>query len=140
MTGFAAVAHYNGWMIAALGAGIVFAGLAVLSLFISQLPNFLIIFEKQAAAKRAAAAAAASGQTKATIEKPDKKDIAALIRPLAAKLGEPFQLAELYRLCRENDIPHPHLSLSRLQYRGLLHPEGGGAFTWKSEAAVTQED
>lgn len=125
-------------MIAALGAGIVFAGLAVLSLFISQLPRILIIFEKHTAAKRSAAAEL-SGQTKSTAEKPDKKDIAVQIRPLAAKLQEPFQLAELYSLCRENDIPHPHLSLSRLQHKGILHPEGGGAFTWKSEAAVAQE-
>ncbi len=138
MTGFAAVAHYNGWMIAVLGASIVFAGLAVLSFFISQLPRILKLLEKQTASQQPGAPA--PPEPAKTAEKPGKKDIASQIEPLAAKLGEPFQLAELYRLCRENDIPHPHLSLSRLQHRGILHPEGGGAFTWKSEAAVTQED
>ena len=140
MTGFAAVAHYNGWMIAALGASIVFAGLAVLAGVISQLPKIFDIFEKLAASKPSAAPAPKAPHRKATTTAATTESILVQIEPLAATLEEPFQLVELYRLCREHDVPHPHLSLSKLQQRGVLRTEGGGAFTWKSEAAVAQED
>ena len=139
MTGLAAIAHYNGWMIAALGPRIVFTGLAVLSTFISQLPRIFGIVEKIAAPKPPAVVAPQPPRDKATAEEPATEDTTLQIKFLAARLQEPFQLAELYRLCREKDIPHPHLSLSLLQQRGVLHSEGGGAFIWKSEAAGTQE-
>jgi hypothetical protein len=125
-------------MIAALGAGIVFAGLAVLAGVISQIPKIFGIFERLTASKTSPAATS-QPPTKMTTATATTENIVIQIRPLAAKLPEPFQLAELYRLCRDHDVPHPHLSLCRLQQKGILHPEGGGAFTWKSEAAGTQE-
>lgn len=135
MTGFEAITHYNGWMMALLGAVIVFSGLAVLSLIISQLPKIFALLE------RSPVEAPPPAQEDAAPESPsgDPDDVAVQIEPLAATLGEPFQLSELYRLCREKDLPHPHLSLSRLQQRGILHPEGDGAFTWRTEGQTPQE-
>lgn len=144
MTGFEAVAHYNGWMMALLGAVIVFIGLAVLSMIISQLPKIFALFERD---KSAAPAAAAPSEPALTAPVPpappmassEPEAMALQVAPLAATLEAPFQLSELYRLCRENDIPHPHLSLSRLQQRGILHPEGDGAFTWRADGETPQE-
>ena len=143
MTGFEAITHYNGWMMAILGAVIVFSGLAVLSLIISQLPKIFALFEREAAAPPVevpSAPTVAAPEPAAPPHGPDEPEGTVLqIAPLAATLQAPFQLSELYRLCREKDLPHPHLSLSRLQQQGILHPEGDGAFTWRVEGETPQE-
>ncbi len=143
MTGFEAISHHNGWVMAALGAVIVFIGLAVLAFVISLLPKIFALFEKEDAE---------GGEEfvpeKALPPEPppapgafctDPKALAKMIEPFATTLAQPFQLADLYRLCRENDLPHPHLSLSCLQRQGYLVFQGEGAFTWKSETVNTQE-
>ncbi len=143
MTGFAAISQHNGWMIAALGATIVFSGLAVLAFIISRMPRIFAIFDR-IRAPRPSAPAAGEALPGAKPEKhaagdPAPPDIAAQIKSLAAGLPRPFQLTDLYRLCRQHDLPHPHLSLSQLQQKGVLHPEGGGLFTWRSEDEPPQE-
>ena len=146
MTGFEAIAHHNGWMMAALGAVIVFIGLAVLSFVISQLPKIFSFFEKKGAGESSApvvekekAAPEKTAVPAPALESTDPKEIAKQIEPLVSTLQAPFQLSDLYRLCRENDLPHPHLSLSCLQREGFLQPQGDGAFTWKSIGPTAQE-
>jgi len=146
LTGFEAIAHYNGWMMAALGATIVFIGLAVLSFVISQLPKLFSFFEKkgpgESSIPEVEKVEAAPEKTVASpppLESTDPKEIAKQLEPLVSTLEEPFQLSDLYRLCRENDLPHPHLSLSCLQREGFLQPQGEGAFIWKPESATAQE-
>ena len=145
MTGFEAIAHHNGWMMALLGACIVFSGLAVLSFVISQLPKLFSLFERQPAETVSVPPTEKPPTaSEKTIEIPPLKstepaEIAKQIEPLASQLPETFQLSDLYRLCREHDLPHPHLSLSRLQREGILHPQGEGVFIWKSPDACAQE-
>ncbi len=146
MTGFEAISHHNGWMMAALGITIVFTGLAVLSFVISQLPKLFALFEKKSAGAGSVSEPEGVSPTSEKtmeiappIESTDPAAIAKQIEPLVSTLAEPFQLSDLYRLCRENDLPHPHLSLSWLQREGFLHPQGEGAFTWKPEGATAQE-
>jgi hypothetical protein len=145
VTGLEAIAHHNGWMMALFGAAIVFSGLAVLSFVISQLPKLFGLFEAgptesppdrtEASTKTAVKAAEPAPAGFST----DPSAIAAQIEPLISMLNEPFQLSDLYRLCREHDLPHPHLSLSCLRQKGILRPEGEGAFTWKSADTTAQE-
>lgn len=146
MTGLEAIAHHNGWMMAVLGAGIVFCGLAVLSFVISQLPKLFSLFEGKSteapaapAPEKAQAAPEVTVDTSVSFASSDPKAIARQIEPIVSTLQEPFQLSDLYRLCREHDLPHPHLSLSCLQRMGFLQPQGDGAFIWKPEGATAQE-
>ncbi|MGD8366395.1 MAG: OadG family protein [Desulfobacterales bacterium] len=145
MTGFEAIAQHNGWVMAALGATIVFCGLAVLSFVISLLPKVFALFEKEAKPAAVKIATEEPAPT-AQIEVPssdalcsDPKRLAKLVEPLVAGLTPPFQLADLYSRCREKDLPHPHLTLSCLQRQGYLVFQGGGAFIWKPDQANAQE-
>jgi Na+-transporting methylmalonyl-CoA/oxaloacetate decarboxylase gamma subunit len=146
LTGFEAIAHHNGWMMAALGATIVFSGLAVLTFVISQLPRLFNLFEKKSdeapsvpAPQKDQEAPEKKIEATPPLASTDPADIAKQIEPLVSMLQEPFQLSDLYRLCREYDLPHPHLSLSCLQRKGFLQSQGEGAFTWKPEGATAQE-
>ena len=145
MTGFEAIAHHNGWVMAAFGAIIVFSGLAVLSFVISQLSKLFSLFEGKPKASAVEIitekSTPAEPPPKPAAEAPfdDPNTLVQTVGALAAELDQPFQLAELYRRCREKDVPHPHLSLSSLQRQGYLVFQGEGAFTWKSEHASTKE-
>jgi len=145
LTGFEAIAHHNGWVMAAFGAIIVFSGLAVLSFVISQLSKLFSLFEGKPKASAVEIitekSTPAEPPAKAAAEAPfdDTNTLVQTVGALAAELDQPFQLAELYRRCREKDVPHPHLSLSSLQRQGYLVFQGEGAFTWKSEHASTKE-
>ncbi len=146
MTGFEAIAHHNGWVMAALGAVIVFCGLAVLSFVISLLPKVFALFEKGAEEPAVKIVSDASTRAAATPPVPspdamcsDSETLAKSIEPLASALAPPFQLADLYRRCRELDLPHPHLTLSCLQREGYLVFQGEGSFIWKSDPANAQK-
>lgn len=146
MTGFEAISHHNGWVMAVSGALIVFSGLAVLSFLVSLLPKLFHLFEKKRAGAPSVSVTGGGSpssemtmEAAAPLERTDPARIAKQIEPLVSTLAEPFQLSDLYRLCRENDIPHPHLSLSWLQREGFLHPQGEGAFTWKPGGATAEE-
>ena len=144
LTGFEAIAHHNGWVMAAFGAAIVFCGLAVLAFVISLLPKVFALFEK-GTAEPAVKIAPETSKPEASPPPPtealrnDLESLAKLVEPLAAELTAPFQLADLYNRCRERDLPHPHLTLSSLQQKGYLVFQGEGAFTWKSEPSKAQE-
>ncbi|NLB07971.1 MAG: hypothetical protein GX835_13565, partial [Desulfobulbaceae bacterium] len=46
MYGFEAISHHNGWVAAATGACIVFAGLSTLAFLISQLHKLVNLFDR----------------------------------------------------------------------------------------------
>jgi hypothetical protein len=145
LTGFEAIAHYNGWVMAALGAAIVFAGLAVLVFVISLLPKVFALFEKGTDKRTVTIVSEASAPAEplpappATASCSDPETLAKLIEPLVVELTPPFQLADLYSRCREHDLPHPHLTLACLQRQGYLVFQGEGSFTWKPDHANAQK-
>lgn len=137
MYGLEAISTNNGWSMAVLGASIVFCGLVVLSLAISQLHKLLAFFEKKQA----------EADDDATLEKgapvaplpqhprycpEDIRAVADIYAPLAAELGNTFKLADLYALSRKYEFPHPHITISKLKDARLLLPEGDGVFSWNS--------
>jgi hypothetical protein len=144
LTGFEAIAHHNGWVMAALGATIVFCGLAVLATVISQLPRIFSLLEKKPPVRTEAQPAAQPAPAPEKIETakevaPGAEGMAEAYQPLIEELMDPFQLADLYQLARAHDLPHPHLSLSALQRAGVLVPQGEGAFTWRPQTAPSPE-
>jgi hypothetical protein len=136
LNGFAAISTYNGWVMAGTGAIIVFCGLAALSFAISLLPKLLSLIEKRTVPS-AAEEIPAAGPATPEYCPADIREAARLYEPLILELGEPFRLVDLYKLTRERDFPHPHLTISCLRQANFLVADGDGAFTWNPEGPNT---
>ena len=128
----------NGWAMAAVGASIVFLGLVVLSFVISQIHKILQFWEERStrwgrAKKQAPLAEAAEPEAPAYKEKhlPEVSELADTYGPLIRKMGESFELTQVFEIAKENDLPHPHLSINRLREAGILVAQEDGTFTWK---------
>ncbi len=127
----------NGWAIAAVGATIVFLGLVVLSFAISQIHKVLDFWEDRGT-RRAQKKAQAEAEQKA--EKPAHKEqhmpkvdeLVSAYKPLVEQLDEPFELTRLFKIAKENDMPHPHLSINSLREANILVAREDGTFIWKN--------
>jgi Oxaloacetate decarboxylase, gamma chain len=120
----------NGWAMAVTGALIVFSGLVVLSLAISQIHKVLLLWEKKAADPQPAETSAEKALPVPDTLPVDVHETACYYSPLIEQLGQPFQLVDLYQLSREKGFPHPHLTLKQFQEVKFLIPEGDGFFSW----------
>jgi hypothetical protein len=134
--GFEAITAHNGWAMAIAGASIVFSGLVILSLAISQLHKLLTIWENKGnffnRNKRTSVNATEEVlDLNLPVRFPsDINEAARLYHPLVEKLGQPFQLVQLYEVSRKKGFPHPHLTISLLRQAKVLVPEGDGVFFW----------
>lgn len=131
--GLEAIAQANGWVMAITGASIVMAGLTVLSFIISQLPKMVAFMEKRQEEKEQLKMRGAKEAKRPEISDKSPLDIEELAidyKPLAEELGESFELRELHALCRDNNLPHSHLSIRNLREAGILISQGDGVFTW----------
>jgi hypothetical protein len=123
---------------AAVGASIVFMGLVVLSFVISQIHKILALWDEREkyivrfrkllrnhAAEKILAPAYAQRQF------PTADELAGDYEPLVEQLTKPFTLSQLFEAAKQKNLPHPHLSIQRLQESGILIAEGDGTFNWK---------
>lgn len=129
MNGLQGVSQNSGWIVSVF--------LVMSALFVALLRK-----KKRAAAREEKARAFSEPQAKASVppdegkvdEKKSPLDIPgaiALYQPLIDSIGERFELVELYRLAREKDLPHPHLTITYLQHAGVLVSTGDGLYSWK---------
>ena len=137
MYGLNAITVHNGWAMALAGALIVFSGLVVLSFVISQLHKVLMFFEKKSAdvpqEPELPDVEPPEDKPGFLLPKPFPSDINEIVRlynPLVEALDKSFYLSELYEILRENDFPHPHITLTALRESKILIPDGDGVFTW----------
>lgn len=134
MYGLEAIAANNGWAMAVAGALIVMTGLAILSFVISQLPKVAALLEKgfekrtdkRPPRKTKKPLSAAPQKTDFDLHEAKKQ-----LKPLAAELGETFDLKNLYELANNNDLPHVHLTIKSLREAGVIVPVGDGPFRWQ---------
>lgn len=136
LNGLEAISAYDGWSMALVGASIVFTGLVVLSLAISQLKIVIDLWEKRETRtdKNGKPLKKSQENGKQKIQLPaqwpdDIHETARLYKPLFEKLGDIFQLAELYKLSEKNDYPHPHLSIKSMREAQIIIPVGDGIFS-----------
>ena len=124
---------------AAVGATIVFSGLVVLSFVISQIHKILGIWEDREKFlekyKKETPPAVAEAKKVDTIvyserHLPSVDDLISAYGPLVDQLDEAFKLSQLFEIANKNDMPHPHLSIQRLQDADILMAQGDGTFTW----------
>ena len=137
MIGIENITNNNGWAIAAVGASIVFSGLVILSFVISQIHKILQLWEDREKYlnrfKKQAPLDDVDEFETLIYEERHLPEVDELIRTyslLAEKLKEPFKLSELFEIANQADMPHPHLSIQRLQEADVLVAQGDGTFTW----------
>jgi hypothetical protein len=137
LIGIENITSNNGWAMAAVGATIVFSGLVVLSFVISQIHKLLKLWDDREKLierfkKKAPAAVAEKVDIPVYSERhlPAVDELASIYQPLVDQLEEPFNLSQLFEIANKNDIPHPHLSIQRLQEADILVAQGDGTFTW----------
>ena len=133
MYGLEAISFHNGWAMALAGALIVFAGLVVLSTVIAQLHKILTFWETRhikVEQKHKMPTEEESALPSATQFPSNINEIARLYKPLIEELGETFFLADLYEIAKNNDFPHPHITLTAFRESEILIPHGDGVFTW----------
>lgn len=138
MEGFDAISHYNGWAMAIVGASIVFMGLVVLSFAISQIHRLLMFWDDRKIYTQRLKNSKINifnnrEKNKLTTIKnhlTDIKKTAEMYAPLIDQLGTSFQLADLYNLAEQHNLPHPHLTITTFRNEKFLIPQGDGMFTW----------
>jgi hypothetical protein len=137
LIGIENITNNNGWAMAAVGASIVFAGLVVLTFVISQIHKILRLWEERGKFlnrfKKQAPVDDAEDFDTLIYEERHLPEVDELIRtysPLVEKMKEPFKLSELFEIANQADMPHPHLSIQRLQEADVLIAQGDGTFTW----------
>jgi hypothetical protein len=136
MQGIAAISANNGWAMALAGACIVMTGLAVLAFVISQLHKIIFLLE----GKGRNSAAAAQQNLAVSEERPaappdllsDPAEAARFYRSLSLGLGETFSIASLYLIFKEENQPHPHITIRTLREGGFLVLVEDGKFGWNN--------
>lgn len=141
MYGFEAISYYKGWAMAIIGMTIVITCLVFLSVTISQLHKLLDFLERKKRSvstdKNGLSERHAQTGRKLIIPNRFPQDVgeaAKLYEPLIEKLGFSFQLADLYKLARDNEYPHPHLTISAFRQAGILSAVEDGVFSWNHAA------
>ena len=140
MYGLHAISTHNGWAMAIVGVLIVFSGLVVLSTAISQIHKIMLFFGNKYAGFRNNHKNKFQEnddfEEKPDLELPkefpsDLNEIAHLYNPLIEKIGDTFYLADLYKIAKENNFPHPHITFTAFRDAKILVPYGDGVFSWK---------
>ncbi len=135
MYGLEAINEYNGWAVATVGISIVFTGLVLLSLIISQLHKVLNF--KPGSKKKGRTAAASPAAVPAIEDIPEfssaQKQAARQFMHLAAMLGSGFPMSELLNKAVASGLDQPHSLLSLLVKSRILTPDGQGYFNWNQD-------
>jgi len=136
--GLHAISAHNGWAMSIAGALIVFSGLVLLSTAISQIHKILLFFENRYAAFQNNNKKQENNETE---EQPastlpavfpaELDELASLYQPLINEIGETFYLSDLHKIARENNFPHPHITVTAFRDAKILIPYGDGVFSWK---------
>lgn len=122
------------------GALIVFSGLVVLSTAISQIHKILLFLENKYDSFRNNNKIEENDapEEQPILELPkefpsDINEIAHLYNPLIEKIGDTFYLSDFYKMAKENNFPHPHITFTAFRDAKILIPYGDGVFSWKPQ-------
>jgi uncharacterized membrane protein YcjF (UPF0283 family) len=117
------------------GILIVMTGLAVLSFVISQLQRIAKLVENKVNQRGQVPQRKQEASETPTVTKSRALDLAEAkqrLEPLAAQLGDTFELQHLYELANSGALPHVHLSIRSLRESGVLVPVKNGRFKWQN--------
>ena len=139
MTGLDAISAHNGWSMAAVGISIVFTGLVVLSLAISQLHKILAFWDDRDQIYERI--------RKKRGKKPPVEEIFILIpgnvqesarnfKMLTDRMDDPFALPGLLENAVRCGIAHPHSALNELILSDIIVPDEEGYYRWNPNARI----
>lgn len=135
MYGIDAINAHNGWAMAALGIMIVFTGLVLLSIALSQLHKVLKLWDDRGIYIERLRGA----WPKTKEEEPPlidlqlphtMKESVRQYKILVDRLGQPFPLPKLLKLAERSGLFRPHSTLNELLQAEVIVPDGKGYFRW----------
>lgn len=133
VTGLEAIAASNGWSISVIGVSIVFTGLTVLSIIISQLHKVLDFWDQRHSYFQKPVK---EEKVERKIKMPivqhtqDVKESARQYKLLADMIGEPFALPKLLEYADKCGLTRPHSTLNDLIRSKIIVPDGEGYYRW----------
>lgn len=142
MTGLEAISAHNGWSIAIVGISIVFTGLVLLSLTISQLHKALDLWEKRGVywerfKQRGQKTAEPPPERECIFLPRDVKESARQCKLLVEHLGQPFALPRLLEFSDRCGLIHPHSTINELLLAEVIIPDGDGFYLWNDNVEFT---
>ena len=138
MYGIEAINAHNGWAISAVGITIVFTGLVLLSLVISQFYKVLDLYENPQKIKGWFTRETPSkGPLETTppelVLTEEQKEITRQFALLARTMEDHFSLPRLLHLAQISGIKNPHSNLNLLLKSAIIFPDNEGFFCWDQE-------
>jgi len=140
--GLEAINANNGWAISVVGVSIVFSGLVMLSLVISQLHKVLALWENPSKIKALFKIKQPEDQSDKLQEKEiadpaifteSQKEVVKQFGLLIRTMEDHFSLPRLLHLAQISDLKNPHSILNNLLETKIIIPDGSGFFTWEKE-------
>lgn len=137
LLGLKAISAQNGWEFALLGICIVFSGLVLLSLVLSQMHKLLHLWENRSSIgqrlkeRLKSDAAVAGSETKKPELISDLIESKRQYQLLVERIGEPFALPRLLRLAKRSGLNRPHATINELLQASIILPDGSGYYTWR---------
>lgn len=144
MTGLEAINANNGWAISAVGISIVFTGLTLLSLAISQLHKVLDMWEnrdvyldrlKNYWKKPEVSTTVDTDTDEAAGVRMDIAEAARHYRLLANLIGEPFALPKMINIAEKRGLYRPYSVVNALLKAKIIVPDGRGYFLFKKQVS-----
>ena len=139
MYGLEAINANNGWAISVVGITVVFSGLVILSLVISQLYKVLALWEDPSIIKALFKAKQKKElpeelQEKQIVDQMDftesQKEVVKQFALLVRTMENHFSLPRLLHLARISDLKDPYSNLNNLLKAKIIIQDGSGFFTW----------
>lgn len=142
MYGLEAINANNGWDISVVGVTIVFSGLAMLSLVVSQFYKVLALWENPSKIKSLFKAKPSQDQSDELQGKEmvaqigfteSQKEVAKQFALLIRTMEDHFSLPRLLHLAQISDLKNPHSNLNNLLKAKIIISDDSGFFTWEKE-------
>lgn len=135
MYGLEAINANNGWAISVVGISIVFTGLILLSLVISQLHKVLALYEnpgkiKEWFTRETPLAEGLQTSSPVMVIQEEQKGIAKQFSLLVRTMEDHFSLPRLLHLAQISGIKNPHSNLNLLLKSAIIFPDNQGFFCW----------
>lgn len=141
MYGLEAINAHNGWAISAVGITIVFLGLVVLALVISQLHKVLALYEnpqriKQWFSRDKSLETQSEKKVALLVLTEEQKEISKQFALLVSTLNDHFSLPRLLDLARISGVKDCHSNLNILLKSAIIFPDNEGFFCWDQDLYI----
>lgn len=141
MYGIEAINANNGWAISVVGISIVFSGLVVLSIVISQLYKCLDFYENPGKFKKWFSRENKQDKPLETgltllVLTEEQKEISKQFALLVNTLEDHFSLSRLLGLARVSGVKNVHSNLNILLKSDIIFPDKEGFFCWDQDLYI----